>query len=237
MKSLLVTCALLCSSLAGAAEKAVAIPAQPLGAVHGEVLEVNDVAGYTYLRLKADGGDTWAAVPTTAVKKGAQVSIDNGSVMTNFESKALHKTFPRIIFGTIGKGAANAPAAGAVSASARPPAAAVPAAPDAKVSKAGGPDGRTVAEVLAKGAELKDKTVLVHGKIVKYTADVMGKNWIHLRDGSGAAADKTNDIVVTTANRAKLGDIVNVKGVVHVDKDLGAGYFFKTLIEEATLQP
>lgn len=200
-------------------------------ALHGEVLEVQDVAGYTYLRIKGDGAETWAAVPTTAVKKGTQVSIDNGAIMTNFESKSLHRKFSTIIFGTIGAaGAATAPA------SAPRSALPVPDASDAKVSKAVGAGARTVAEVLAKGAELKDKTVLIHGKIVKYTPDVMGKNWIHLRDGSGNAADKTNDIVVTSADRAKTGDIVTARGVVHTDKNLGSGYFFKTLIEEATLR-
>jgi hypothetical protein len=64
----------------------------------------------------------------------------------------------------------------------------------------------------------------------------MGKNWAHLRDGSGSEADKTNDILVTTLNDAKLGDVVTAKGVVHLDKDFGSGYSYKVLIEEATLQ-
>ncbi|OIP09940.1 MAG: hypothetical protein AUK53_09600 [Betaproteobacteria bacterium CG2_30_59_46] len=64
----------------------------------------------------------------------------------------------------------------------------------------------------------------------------MGKNWIHLRDGSGSTANNTNDILVTTNNQAKLGDILTVKGVVHTDKNFGSGYSYKVLIEEATLQ-
>ena len=83
---------------------------------------------------------------------------------------------------------------------------------------------------------LKDKPVLVRGKVVKYNAGIMGKNWVHLRDGSGSAADNTNDVLVTTANQAKVGDVVTVKGIVHTNKDFGAGYAYKVLIEEATLQ-
>jgi len=64
----------------------------------------------------------------------------------------------------------------------------------------------------------------------------MGKNWIHLRDGSGSATNNTNDILVTTMSQAKIGDVVTMKGVVHTDKDFGAGYSYKVLIEEATLQ-
>jgi hypothetical protein len=105
-----------------------------------------------------------------------------------------------------------------------------------KVPKATGPDARTVAEILAKGADLKDKPVVVRGKVVKYTAGVMGKNWVHLRDGSGSAADNTNDVVVTTKDETKVGDVVLARGTVRTDVNLGSGYSYKVLVEEATLQ-
>ena len=107
---------------------------------------------------------------------------------------------------------------------------------DVKVAKATGPGARTVAEVVAKSADLKEKPVVVRGKVVKFTPAVMGKNWIHLRDGSGSASDGSNDVLVTTNDEAKIGDVVLVKGVVHTDRDFGAGYSYKVLIEEATLQ-
>lgn len=107
---------------------------------------------------------------------------------------------------------------------------------DIKVPKANGPDARTVAEVITKRGELKDKNVLVRGKVVKFTPEILNKNWIHLRDGSGSASDNTHDVLVTTNDQAKVGDVVVVKGVVRIDKDLGSGYFYNVLIEEATLQ-
>ena len=107
---------------------------------------------------------------------------------------------------------------------------------DIKVPKAIGPNARTVEEVITKRVELKDKTVLVRGKVVKFTPEILNKNWIHLRDGSGSASDNTHDVVVTTKDQAKVGDVVVVKGVVRTDKDLGSGYVYKVLIEEATLQ-
>ncbi len=116
------------------------------------------------------------------------------------------------------------------------PANAAPAEADVKVPKASGPDARTVAEVITKRTELKDKTVVVRGKVVKFNPDILKKNWVHLRDGSGSAADNTNDILVTTNDKANVGDIVTVKGIVHIDKDLGMGYSYKVLIEEAKLQ-
>ena len=107
---------------------------------------------------------------------------------------------------------------------------------DVKVAKATGANAYTVAEILTKPAALKDKPVQVRGKVVKYNSGIMGKNWVHLRDGSGSAADQTNDILVTTTEEAKLGDILTAKGVVRTDKDFGAGYAYKAMVEEAKLQ-
>lgn len=107
---------------------------------------------------------------------------------------------------------------------------------DVKVSKAEGPDARTVAEVVAQSAELKDKTVVVRGKVVRFTREVMGKNWAHIQDGSGSAAENTHDILVTTQDQAKIGDVVVAKGVVQTNVELGSGYNYKVLIGDATLK-
>jgi hypothetical protein len=72
--------------------------------------------------------------------------------------------------------------------------------------------------------------------VVKYNPGIMGKNWLHLRDGSGTAAAGTNDVLVTTTEQAKVGDIVTAKGVLRTDRDFGAGYLYKAIVEEATLQ-
>jgi hypothetical protein len=205
-------------------------PAGP--AVAGEVLETKDVESYTYLRLKTAQGETWAAVPTTAVKKGAKVTIENPMVMNNFQSKALKKTFDKVVFGTL---TGQAPT-GAEPASPHPPVAKGPDTPDIKVAKATGADARTVAEILARGAGMKDKPVLVRGKIVKINSGIRGVNWVHLRDGTGSAADQTNDLIITTTDELKVGDVVTLKGVVHTDLDFGAGYAYKVLVEEGKQQ-
>jgi hypothetical protein len=203
----------------------------PAAAVAGEVLETQDVDGYTYLRLKTAQGETWAAVPTAAVKKGTKVAIDNPMVMNNFQSKALKKTFDKVVFGTL---AGQVP--GAAEASPHPAAAKSIEAPDVKVAKATGANAKTVVEVLAQGAGMKDKPVLVRGKIVKINAAIRGVNWVHLRDGTGSAASQNNDLIVTTTDELKVGDVVTLKGVVHTDKDFGAGYSYKVIVEEGKLQ-
>lgn len=233
MKSLLAVLMMLGISVGWAAEKPV--PPQT-ASIKGKVLEVKDVESYTYLLLATKDGEMWAAVARTPVKKGAAVTIENAAVMNNFESKSLKKTFDKIVFGTLGGAGASVAGSGGDMAAGHSGVAKSADVGDVKVQKASGPDARTVAEIVTKRAELKDKTILVRGKVVKYTPEVLGKNWIHLRDGSGSASDETNDVVVTTKDQTKVGDVVVVKGVVHIYRDLGAGYVYKVLVEEATLQ-
>jgi DNA/RNA endonuclease YhcR with UshA esterase domain len=235
MKAVLSICMIVAATLVSAAEDPAPLP--PAAAVvKGEVLEVKDVESYTYLRLKTRDGETWAAVGKAPVSKGAKVTIENVMVMTNFESKSLKKTFPTILFGSLGGAGGSAPGAGHDMAAAHSGLARTADTGAIHVAKATGANARTVAEIMTKGAELKDKPVLVRAKVVKYNPGIMGKNWVHLRDGSGSAADNTNDVLATTTNPAKTGDVVTVKGVVRTDKDFGSGYSYKVLIEEATLQ-
>jgi len=155
--------------------------------------------------------------------------------MKNFESKTLKRTFASIVLGDLA-GAPKGPHGGATMAPLHAAAAKAPEAPDVKVDKAKGANARTVAEVNAKSVDLKDKPVVVRGKVVKYNGGIMGKNWIHLRDGSGVAGDGSNDLLVTTAEQAKVGDIVSAEGFVRTDKNFGSGYAYKVLIEDAKLK-
>ena len=219
-------------------------PAAPAGgeAISGKVLERIDASPYCYLRLKTAKGEVWVAVPEAQIEKGAEVTLVSAMLMNNFESKTLKRTFPEIYFGNL------APAGGAAAAT---PAVAAPAPganPHAqvanttatievgKVDKASGSDARTVAEIWAQKGSLKGKTVTVRGKVVRYSAGVMGKNWMHLQDGSGDAGKGTNDITVTSLDGAAKGDVVTAKGTVTTDKDFGAGYTYSMIIEDAKVQ-
>jgi hypothetical protein len=99
------------------------------------------------------------------------------------------------------------------------------------IKKADG--GKTIAEIFAAKARLAGKPVAVRGKVVKYNAEILGKNWLHIRDGSGNADDRNNDLTITTTNSAKLGDTVLVTGSVSTDKDFGAGYKYVVILDNA----
>ena len=209
-------------------------PAQAAG-LSGKVLERIVASPYCYLRLQTARGEVWAAVPETKVEKGAEVTVVNPMLMSNFESKTLNRTFAEIFFGSLADAAGAVPAAAPVAGASAAPMGAPKPAPVliAKVEKAAGAEARTVAELWAQKAGLKDKPISIRGKVVKYNPGVMGKNWIHLQDGSGDPLKSTHDITVTSQDAVTMGDVVTAKGVVRLDKDFGSGYTYGMLIEDA----
>ncbi len=105
-----------------------------------------------------------------------------------------------------------------------------------KVDKATGPGAYTVEEIFAKGAELDKKIVVVRGKVVKVSAGIMSRNWIHLRDGSGDPAKGTHNLVVTSQDLPKVGDVVTASGTLAKDRDFGSGYLYAVIVEEASVK-
>jgi len=106
---------------------------------------------------------------------------------------------------------------------------------DVNVSKATGQNAYTVAEIVDQSVSLKDKKVVVRGKVVKFSPEIMGKNWIHLRDGSGTVVGKNNDLVITSKDQVKVGAVVTIRGIVHTSKDFGHGYSYDVILEDATV--
>lgn len=100
------------------------------------------------------------------------------------------------------------------------------------IAKAEG--GKTVAELFAEGPQLAGKPVTVRGKVVKTNKGIMDRNWLHVRDGSGA--EGTNDLTVTTmGDLPEVGATVVVTGPLSVNKDFGMGYQYPVIIEGAAV--
>ncbi len=198
------------------------------GGVTGRVAETMDSGGYTYVLIDDGTRKVWAAGPQTPVRVGDQVSIPTGMEMTNFKSPSLGRTFDTIYF--VGAIKHVGAAGGDRMASAHRSIERKGAEVDLTgIDKAAG--GYTVSELFARRSELAGHEVAVRGKVVKFTAGVMGKNWIHLRDGSGEAG--SNDLTVTTDATAKVGDTVLVRGKLATDRDLGYGYKYAVIVEDA----
>ncbi|MCO4761350.1 MAG: hypothetical protein KC502_07590, partial [Myxococcales bacterium] len=183
----------------------------------GPVAEVLYAGRYTYLRI----GNEWSAVPMAKVKVGQQVAIVGAMKMKNFVSKATKRTFKEVWFGHVQVAGGKKPSK--------------PKSPKIgpKVEKATGEGAHTVAEVHAAKTALGGKVVRVRGKVVKFNAGILERNWLHIQDGSGSDGD--HDITITSQERAAVGDVVTVTGTVVLGKDFGAGYKYAVLIEKATI--
>ena len=164
-----------------------------------------------------------AAVPKAHLEVGAQVVIANPQAMSNFESKSLGRSFETIYFGTLEN--LHAPSQTTK-----------PSTLPIEIVKPEGEAGRTIAELYADSSALSGNVVALRGQVVKFSAGIMGRNWIHLQDGTGDATAGTHDITVTTSDMTAVGEVVSIQGTVAVDKDFGAGYSYAVIVEEATVK-
>lgn len=210
----------------------------PVALAHGKVVETMNSGGYTYVLVDDGSKQVWAAAPKFTVAVGDLVKVPFGSPMADFHSKTLDRTFELVHFvpsvEVFGDAAAADVAAAHGITSSRHPEAANVAPTDVDVSgieKAD--DGYTVAELFAGKGDLEGKEVSVRGKVVKYNGDILGRNWLHIRDGTGAAG--TNDLTITTDAEAAVGDTVLVRGTLGTDKKFGSGYEYAVIIEGAAV--
>ena len=201
----------------------------------GTVVETMNAGQYTYVLVDTGKEKIWAAAPQFSVKTGDKVAVPSGIAMRDYFSKTLNRTFETVYFvGEIGTPGATAPAhpsvqdvhAGLKSKTGPLPTMAF----DFKgIQKPDG--GKTVAEIYAGKNDLANKKVSLRGRVVKYNAGIMDRNWIHVQDGTGA--EGANDLTLTTSDTAKLGDLVLVQGTVTLNKDFGYGYKYDVMLESA----
>jgi hypothetical protein len=100
---------------------------------------------------------------------------------------------------------------------------------DVKVSKSEGTI--TIAELLKNRNDYNGKTVTISGKITKINKAILGKNWLHIQDGTDFKG--AYDLTVTTSLEPAEGDVVTLTGKIVLDKDFGYGYFYDILMEDA----
>lgn len=191
--------------------------------------EVIQTSNYSYVRISENGNENWIAITRQEVEKGKSYYYIPGIEMNNFTSKELKRTFPSILF--VDK-FSDQPIVAKISVadSAKGKQAAV-AKEGIKVEPAKG--GITIAELYANRDSYAGKTVKIRGEVVKYSAEIMNTNWVHIQDGTRDG--DSFDLTVTTNDVTKVGDVVTFEGTVALKKDFGAGYFYEVIVEKAKL--
>ena len=219
------------------------VEAQASQAQIGTVLETIDVESYTYIRLYTKDGEIWLASNPVSVSEGDVVGFAESMLMENFHSKALDRTFERVLFVSnlemIG-GAKETP----VKQAASPPTGNPHDSMTTQVKPQSQPAGLetaevqpleggvTIATIFADRENLEGQDVRLRAKVIKFSPNVLGKNWVTLLDGTGTPPDNT--LVVTSSETVDIGEEVIVGGRVKNNVDIGAGYSYKVLLEEAS---
>lgn len=207
-----------------------------------KVLEVEQVASYTYLLVKAKGPEYWIAVPTMEANAGDTYQYQGGMLMEDFHSKELDRTFDKVLFLEALFGASD-PVPGTQSAQQGMPSGhpAVQEATPGSTAKTERADvsveaveGTTsIADLFANPGDYAGKTLRVRGEVTKYNAAIMERNWVHLQDGT--EHEGKFDLTATSTENFAVGSVVTVEGVLAVNKDFGYGYSYEILLEQTSI--
>ncbi len=200
----------------------------------GSLIDTFNSGGYTYVEIKTSNGKVWAAGPVTPVNKGDQIAFNGQMPMQKFHSKTLNRDFDTIYFvsqfSVNGKNMSSAKNGNLQSNSLDPHKNTNKKPHDLKLKSFNkAKDGQTIADIIENKNKFNHQTLKVRGQVSKFTADVMGKNWIHIRDSSS----KKQDLTVTTNSSVALNDIITVEGKLTLNKDFGYGYVYDVIIEDA----
>jgi hypothetical protein len=187
------------------------------------VLDVLPTEKYIYLEVEEKNEKFWIATKKQEVKKGERYFFKGGLLKTNFESKEYNRTFDKVYLVSNlvpmdhGHGA---------------PASDVENSVVESIKSIDPKEGSIkISEIIDNPDKYKGKTVQVTGQCVKVNPNIMGRNWIHLKDGSKDGYD----FVLTSGSMVPEGQIVTLSGIVSLDKDFGAGYRYEIIVEEANI--
>ena len=173
----------------------------------------------------------WIAVRRLDAKVGDDVYYEKSLVMKDFKSKELDRVFETVLF--VQDNTSTPTANVKVKMGAKK----MPQKVDKKVdgiSVDAPKNGISIAELFKNRDQYAGKKVKLSGQVVKVNNGIMGKNWIHIQDGTSDADNY--DLTLTTQNKANMGDVITIKGTVYLKKEFGAGYSYDLIIEEALIK-
>lgn len=189
------------------------------------VKEVIQAKSYTYLFVTEGDQEYWIATALQPIEAGMTLHYDEGLEMKDFTSKEIDKTFDSIFFVGQMRGTSRT----AMDAMGGKKAMELPK--DISVVKIAG--SISINELYDNKADYEGKTVTVHGQVTKFNAGIMGRNWVHLQDGTKSG--DAFDVTITTQAVVSKDDVVVFSGKVGLNKDFGAGYTYDLILEEAEL--
>jgi len=190
--------------------------------------EVLQTTSYTYLLVKENDSSRWVVVPKIEAKPGNIYYYQGGNEMRDFKSTQLNRTFKSVLF--LG-GLLNSESVSEK----KPDSLASKVKSNKKIEVTINPaeGGITIAELFSNKSRYAGKIVKIKGKVTQFSSSIMGRNWIHLQDGTEYQGNY--DLVATSDMDVKVGEIVVLEGKIALDKDFGYGYFYRVIMEDSKI--
>ncbi len=192
-----------------------------------QAIEILQAERYTYMRVIEQTDTFWIAASKMEAQKGRNYFYRGGLLKTNFESQEFNRTFDKIYLVSQIIDASAHPGGNAPSQSMSPEVA------DVDLKKVAG--RVSLDKLLSSPNQYAGKTIVVGGKVSKVNNGIMGKNWVHIQDGTSAKGKKS-ELTVTTQDNVPTGATVVFEGKIYINKDFGAGYRYDIIMEEATMK-
>lgn len=194
---------------------------------------VNDVLPtekYIYLNVNEGENTFWIATQKKEVKKGETYFYKGGLLKTNFESKEYGRIFDQIylVSNIVPVNHGNSEMESGSAGMANDPATSDAIVPDKPIIT---PGSIKIGDIISNPSKYAGQIVQISGQCTKLNANIMGRNWIHLNDGS----NNGKDLIITSEVAVPEGHIVTMKGKVNLNRDFGAGYKYDVIIEEGEL--
>ncbi len=205
----------------------------PQGVHQVVVTQTTPATRYSVMEVKEKDANYWISTSPIQVKIGDTLYYTDALKQMNFEVKELDKTFDELYLvtdiATTLENKVQAPHGEMI----QHPNTKTGFNSDIKIETPEG--GVSVADIYAKADELVGQKVKLKGKVIKFNEAILGKNWIHIQDGSGNEANSNFDMTLTTTGKANVGDVIVIEGILQKDVDFGSGYKYDLIIQEASI--
>ncbi|MAT53473.1 MAG: hypothetical protein CMN32_03260 [Saprospirales bacterium] len=193
-----------------------------------EAKETFDSERYTYVRVAEGDEEYWVAISKQPVEVGKKYVFQKGLMKKNFFSPEFNRVFETLYLVSDFRpmGGTN---------QAEDVLSALQSGDVLKVdpNQITRPEGSVpLSELFENMSKYNGKQIVVTGKVVKVNPMIMGRNWIHIQDGTVEGKDLT----VTTMENIPLGHVVSFEGTIALNKDFGAGYRYDIILEGAVVK-
>lgn len=191
-----------------------------------------------YVRTRENGNTLWLAIPELEVAEGDLLFFTGSGVTRkiNYRNEELNMTFDTLYIvdqvtrqkGVVG----DMPEKQPVSMKMPPGHAGGKIAPvKQNVSVTIAPGTLAIAGLYENKQRYAGKKVKVSGVVVKVNRNIMGRNWVHLQDGT--SYHNSFDLTVTTQQEIEPGQTATFEGIIALNKDFTSGYFYEVIMESA----